>query len=259
MSLRHTFVVCAYKESIHLEECIKSLINQSERSDILVVTSTPNNFISSLVKKYNLKLLVSSKSSSLQNDFNFAYSSATTELVTICHQDDLYEISYCKEIIKEYNSSLNPIILFTNYNELRDNIIVRNNKLLFIKRFMMVPIALFSNSILARRIVLSFGNPICCPSVTFNKNMLPSNVFSEMKNNLDWECWERLSKLKGSFCYIKKPLMMHRIHNSSMTTTNISNGERMKEDLEMFKKFWPEYIARILCRLYSSSQKSNEI
>ena len=38
----HTFVICAYKESPYLEECIQSLQAQTVSSQILMVTSTPN-------------------------------------------------------------------------------------------------------------------------------------------------------------------------------------------------------------------------
>ena len=43
---KHTFVICAYKESSYLEECIVSLEKQTVKSNILMVTSTPNAFIS---------------------------------------------------------------------------------------------------------------------------------------------------------------------------------------------------------------------
>ena len=41
----HTFVVLAYKESIYLETCIKSVLNQKYKSDVVIATSTPNDFI----------------------------------------------------------------------------------------------------------------------------------------------------------------------------------------------------------------------
>ncbi len=47
----HTFVVCAYKESKYLEECIMSLVNQEVKSHIIMVTSTPNEYISSMAEK----------------------------------------------------------------------------------------------------------------------------------------------------------------------------------------------------------------
>ena len=44
----HTFVVLAYKESKYLETCIKSVLNQKYRSDVVIATSTPNDYINSL-------------------------------------------------------------------------------------------------------------------------------------------------------------------------------------------------------------------
>ena len=53
----HTFVVLAYKESKYLETCIKSVLNQKYRSDVVIATSTPNDYINSLANKYNLEVI----------------------------------------------------------------------------------------------------------------------------------------------------------------------------------------------------------
>ena len=50
---QHTFVVCVYKESRYLEECIESLLAQTVKSKIVMVTSTPNNFVNKIAEKYN--------------------------------------------------------------------------------------------------------------------------------------------------------------------------------------------------------------
>ena len=52
---KHTFVICAYKESSYLEECIVSLEKQTVKSNILMVTSTPNAFISGMAEKCHLR------------------------------------------------------------------------------------------------------------------------------------------------------------------------------------------------------------
>ena len=41
----HTFVVLAYKESKYLENCIKSVLNQKYKSNVIISTSTPNKYI----------------------------------------------------------------------------------------------------------------------------------------------------------------------------------------------------------------------
>ena len=52
----HTFAICAYKESPYLEECVESLKNQEQQSNILMVTSTPNEYIKKISQKYNIEI-----------------------------------------------------------------------------------------------------------------------------------------------------------------------------------------------------------
>ena len=53
MKKNHTFAILAYKESPYLEECIKSVMKQNKNSETLIMTQTPNNYISEIAKKYN--------------------------------------------------------------------------------------------------------------------------------------------------------------------------------------------------------------
>ena len=39
----HTFVICAYKESPYLEDCIRSVLHQNVRGKICLTTSTPKS------------------------------------------------------------------------------------------------------------------------------------------------------------------------------------------------------------------------
>lgn len=111
-----------------------------------------------------------------------------------------------------------------------------------------------------RRRVLSLGSPISCPTVTYMKNNLPVPLFLEgYRSNLDWQAWERYSKLKGEFIYCPKICMYHRIHKESATTEIIADQGRSKEDFEMFCKFWPVSIARVVAKLYRYSEKSNDL
>ena len=56
MKEKHTFVICAYKESAYLEECVKSLKEQKKESNIIMVTSTPNDYIKNICEKYDVEL-----------------------------------------------------------------------------------------------------------------------------------------------------------------------------------------------------------
>ncbi len=258
----YTFVICAYKESKYLEECIQSLKKQNISVNIILVTSTPNLHIESLVKKYALEYYINNGKSGIAEDWNFAYASANTKLVTIAHQDDIYTPEFSSNVLEQINNSCKPLIAFTNYGELREQKYILKNKLLMVKRILLSPLkikALWKVRFVRRRI-LSIGSAICCPSVTLVKENLPQRIFeSKFKSNVDWEAWEKISKLKGDFVYCKDILMYHRIHEESTTTEIIADNNRIKEDFEMFCKFWPRCIARFILFFYKQGEKSNEI
>ena len=261
----HTFAVCAYGESPYLEECIQSVIRQKIPTNILIATATPNSFISDLAQKYEIPLFINEKAigkSNIANDWNYAYHCAHTELVTITHQDDIYLQDYSQNVLEGFNRAHHPLIAFTDYSELRDGREVSDNRLLNVKRVMLLPLRLrlLWNSIFVRRRILSFGSAICCPSVTFVKMNLPEKLFiSGYRSDLDWQAWEAISKRKGAFVYCSAILMSHRIHEDSATTAIIADNDRTKEDFEMYCKFWPVWIARILEHYYRNSEKQNEL
>lgn len=258
----YAFVVCAYGESPYLEKCIQSLLNQSIRTKIIVSTSTPNEHIKSLAEKYRLKVYINHGKKGIAEDWNFAYKNADGKIVTLAHQDDIYEPHFAQKNLEGINRSRHPLISFADYGEIRDGKRITKNRLLNIKRIMLFPLRVkaLQRSRFARRRILSLGSPICCPSVTYVKENLPETIFeSGYRSNVDWQAWEKISKLKGSFVYCTDILMFHRIHAESATTAIIADCDRTREDYAMFCKFWPKKIAGIIEALYKSSEKSNEI
>lgn len=258
----HTFIICAYGESDYLEECILSLRKQRVKSRIVMITSTPNAHIRGMAEKYNIELHVNKGEGGIAQDWNFAYGVCRTRLVTLAHQDDIYCENYLEQILKSINKSTHPMMAFTDYCELRSGEVIESNKLLRVKRILLFPLRCpcLWKSIFVRRRILSLGSAICCPSVTLVKEFLPDQVFrTGMKSNIDWEAWERLSGMKGSFVYCSQRLMYHRIHSASTTTDIIQRGERYEEDLQMLRKFWPEWFCRTWERFYSQGEKSNRM
>lgn len=256
----HTFAICAYKKSEYLEECIKSLKNQLVESNILIATSTPNDYIFSLGQKYNIPVYVREGKSDIQEDWNFAYSSANTRYVTIAHQDDIYDSLYSSNIKNRAENIKDAIIFFTNYRELKNGEVIPLTSNLKIKKILLYPLRLgiLKKSKFIRRRILSLGSVICCPSVTINREICGENVFtSKYKCNLDWDTWAKLSKRRGSFVYINKELMCHRIHEESETSNSIANNVRQNEDYDMFLQFWPKQIAKFLMKFYVKSLDTN--
>lgn len=257
----HTFVILAYKESDYLEDCIKSVTNQSVKSNVLIATTTDNSFIRNIAKKYKLDVVVG-KHTNIGSDFDFALNSCDTKLVTIAHQDDVYDYKYAETIIYEYTKDKNASIIFTDYYEIRGKKKVYKNTNLKIKRFLLLPLRFkrISGSKFIKRLSLRFGNSICCPAVTFVKDNCPKEIFkSDYLCNVDWFAWEKLSRLKGKFVFNRNYLMGHRISVESTTTDIINNGIRTKEDYEILCKFWPKWIARIINKFYKNAEKSNSI
>lgn len=261
-SKEHTFVICAYQKSKYLERCILSLMKQTQKSKIIIVTSTPNRYIYSLADKYKIEVYETGGPSNIALDWNYAFQKCETPLVTIAHQDDEYETLYLEKILYDINTADNPIIAFSNYGELRNEKYIEKNQLLNVKRKLLMPLSVkkMQGLIFLRRIILSVGNPICCPAVTYVIKNVPNAPFEVgLKSNIDWQLWEKLSREKGQFVYCKELLMYHRIHEQSTTSELIDSGKRKEEDMAILELFWPRPIAAMILKLYAKGQKSNKI
>lgn len=261
-TILHTFAICAYKESPYLEECIQSLIKQNIKSEIIMATSTPCDFLEEIAAKYNIPLFINSGDSGITQDWNHALSKVHTKYATIAHQDDVYEPEYTQRIVQALEKEKLPIIGFSHYSELRQGNKVYHSTMLNIKKLMLILIKphLFWKNRFLRRRVLSLGDPICCPSVCFCMDNVRQPVFQHHYRSCeDWEAWEKLSRQKGSFVYIDEPLMSHRIHEDSATTEIIKDHARIQENYEMYCKFWPKWFARCINHFYTKSEESNEL
>lgn len=255
-----TFAICAYKESKYLEECVLSLKKQTVKSRIIICTSTPNEHIEQIAKKYHIDLFVREGRSGLAEDWNFAMSCVKTELFTLCHQDDYYMKEYAENIIWYASEAKKPLIIYTGYGEEKKGQVITRNLNLNIKKILNFPLVFHGNwkRKVIRRRILSLGNPICCPSVSFSSSVMEEEKFDgNFKNAVDWDMWERLSKKEGDFIYCSKILMVHRVHEESTTTENIANNIRGNEDIVIFKRFWPMFIAKKIAKIFSLSEKGN--
>lgn len=258
----HTYVICAYKENAHIEDTIQSLLNQTVKSDIILSTSTPNEFLENMCKKYSIPMYINPERQGAGADWNFGYMTADTELVTVAHQDDFYEPNYTEEILKYANLREDTLIIYSDYYEFRIEEKVTENKIMKIKRIINAPLTkkLFYGSRFMRRRCLSIGDAICCPAVTYVKKNVGANPFdTKYINSCDYKTLVDIANKKGAFICIPKQLVAHRIYPESATSLNLSENIRQKEDFEIFCEFWPKGIAKRINRLYATSEKSNEI
>lgn len=255
----HVFAICAYKESPYLEECVKSLKKQIQKSEIIMCTSTPCEYIKSIAEQYEIPLYVREGKSDIKDDWNFAYNMADADFVTIAHQDDVYSEHYEEEFYKkisEYNQHDVVTMYLTDYLPLKDSTGTEKDINCKIRRILRMPL---KNKTLAgkrwiRKATLAFGNSICCPTVTYNKGKLGENVFtSEYKFNIDWDTFLKLAKAEGTFAYVDKPLTFYRIHDGATSKEFIENTLRIEEDTRMFNQFWPGWITRLIMCFYKKA------
>ena len=256
----HTFAIAAYKESKYLEKCIQSLINQTMKSNIILTTSTPNEFIQNIAGKYNIELKISTGKSGIGPDWNFAVEQANTQFVTVAHQDDLYDSHYAEEMYRTIQKKDDIIMLCTNHKEIRNGEIAKKNWNLKIKAMMMFPIMINQKMRLMKRMICWFGNPLSTPSVCINTEKVGKRPYREdMKSNIDWGTWLDWAEYKGRFVYIRKVLTFHRVHSESETSNCIKSNNRVQEDYEMFCRIWPKWFSKFLMIFYKHAQDSNKI
>lgn len=257
MNKEHTFVICAYGESEYLEECIESLEMQTIKTNVILYTSTPSDYIKEICDLKKIPMYTGI-GGSIGKDWNNALSFVNTKYATIAHQDDIYLPTYAEKILNLLGSTEKGLIAYSSYREWKDGDVIPLNTNLKIKNLMLGTMNIFKTSKFWRRRVMSVGNPICCPAVTYNLSELKNFSFDEdMKVSLDWLAWYDISGYSGSFLYSKEELMWHRIHDESETTNMISDNTRTKEDIIMFNKFWPKPIAKFIMKFYVKSQDSN--
>lgn len=262
--LSHTFVVTAYKESAYLESCIQSLLAQEPGSELIITTSTPSDFLSKLASQYGFKYIINeSREGGIANDWNFALRAAHTNLVTIVHQDDIYKANYRSQMLNAFRESKGKaLIAFSDYEEIHNSHIRHSTLNFIIKKMLLFPFFL-SSSIsfnILKKFILSFGDPICCPSVTFNKSLIEGFEFSsDFKCALDWYAWYELAKKDGAFLFIDKKLVQHRIHHESATTAYLQTGVRIQEEKRILKMIWGTTIGSLISKFYSLGHRSNQV
>ena len=253
-----TIVICAYKECEYLEESIRSVLQQSVKTKVVISTSTPNEFIYNLANKYTLEVWIN-KDGGHAKDYNFAIKTTNTPICIMAHQDDLFHPDFVKKSLQAINSSDRPIIAFTDYKEMHgDAVDAVDSRMVRIKRLLCCPMKIqwLSSTGFGKRIFQCIGNPITHPSVTYIKAEMPDECFREQyKADMDWDLWERLSKQTGRFVYVNEILFFHRMHEGTATSRPIENSSsRSNEDFELLCRFWPEWIAKIIMHFYKNAQ-----
>lgn len=258
----HTFSVLAFRESPYLQECILSLKQQTVKSDIFISTATPCESIKKISERFSIPFFINYNSGGIASDWSFAYEKSRTKYVTLAHQDDIYLPGYTEFCLSAAEKVPESLIIFTDYKELHGEKKVSFHLNFLVKKFLLFPF-IFKRSIgsfFLRQGMLSFGSPISCPSVMYHRDNIGNFEFSnEFCCNMDWDAWIRLSHRQGSFVYVNKALILHRLHKDSQTLRQIKNTVRVKEEEKIFMRLWLMPVAKILAFFYRLALKSNMV
>ncbi|MCI8455134.1 MAG: glycosyltransferase family 2 protein [Lachnospiraceae bacterium] len=275
--MTHAFVVCAYGDSPYLEGCLRSLLKQTIKSDILLATSTPSAYLARLAKQYQIPLFVREGESGLKEDWRFALrvGGRRHTFVTLAHQDDRYHRDYTRELLAAYKKypdltvfASDYVVLKTCKKRLADGTflpkktqLICKDRVRFVKKLLRLPLRLhaLADRSAVKRSVLCLGNSICCPSCTYR--LLPDGkaLFeSGFSFALDWDNLWTLAGRPGRFIVSERPLVAYRIHAGAATKACLDSGRRESEEKTMFQKIWPEPFVRLLMYFYKRAYKEYE-
>jgi glycosyltransferase involved in cell wall biosynthesis len=262
MLVDHTFVIPVYRAAPNLAALIESLRAQTGTcSEILLATSTPSVELDAFAKRYALPLYINPQRVDIAADWNFALAAAQTQLVTLAHQDDYFAPKYAARLSTALRRNPGALIAFCDYSEHTPLGPRPTNINLRIKRALRERAFGTQECITDPRDkvrLLSLGNPICCPSVMFDRSALADFRFpGGFQTNLDWMAWLELARRPGGFIYVRERLVSKGVHAESETTAAIANCAREREDRALFDALWPRPVAAALATFYRLGYRAN--
>ncbi|MGA2950763.1 MAG: glycosyltransferase family 2 protein [Caulobacteraceae bacterium] len=249
----HAFVVPAYGDSPFLPACLASLTGQTLVSRVVVTTSTPSTFIAERAVAAGAPVIVNPERAGIAADWNFALAATDARYVTLAHQDDVYFPAFLTESLELLAGNARAALSFTGYVEIDDHGVATRSKISFVKHAQerLALGAAREPSPGRLRAFLSFGNPLPCSSVTFDRDRLAGFVFSDaFRSNLDWDAWLNLAEAGVVFARTPHRLVGRRHNPLTATSTLIREGVRAREDLAIFRRLWPRPLADLIAFAY---------
>jgi glycosyltransferase involved in cell wall biosynthesis len=258
---QHCFVIPAYGESPHLENCLRSLAAQTIKTKVLIATSTPSSHIEILARRFKAPIYVNPRRGGIGSDWNFALNVANSPWVTLAHQDDIYLPEFASRTLMALARRPSAVLAFSGYGEIENDKQRPTSMLVNIKRFLL-ELGFLGTSHASTRLfktnAIRFGCAIPCPAVTIN-TATGLRFRTDLKVDLDWAAWLSLALKPGDFVYIRERLMMHRVHGDSETSAAINTGLRLSEDTMMLRMMWPVFLADMIAASYRIAYRSNRV
>lgn len=255
MTTAHTFVVPTYGENPYLRGCLRSLKAQTVPARVVVTTSTPCAHIRDAADELGIAVVVNPARRGIGADWNFALAQAGTRLVTLAHQDDEYLPDFLATTLALFSKNSSATMAFTGFQQISDTGTPQTSRVSFVKDLLLAAFAGRRESVTGfrGRLLLSFGNPISCSAVSFDRDKLGAFQFSEtLASNLDWQAWLSLIERGDSLAYCPDRLVRRRYNAQTETSRLIQDGRRRAEDQMMFDKLWPKPLSWLIGRAYAN-------
>ena len=256
----HSFVVPAYGASPHLEECLASLAAQEVGGDRLVSTSTPYDGIEHLCDRYGAKLVVHGPNQGIGHDWNMALTAATTDWVTLAHQDDIYEPSYTAAVLAHAERHPDTLLVATDYYELVDGTRRPTVAMLRIRRCCSRSRSWVGRCRAARSQApdARFGNPVPCPSVALHMALAPDFRFAS-GSRPTWIGMPGSTSRPGTAASGTSATLCSATGSTARPRPRRDpRGRALREDVEVFVTCGPALSAP-RARAYARSYRSNEV
>ena len=194
-------------------------------------------FRAELAARYQVPLYVRDGASNIREDWMFAYGKAQGRFVTIAHQDDRYRSDYAEKLLKAWKKYPDLLLFASDYLTIRMTekegemkaIPEPFNMVWLVKKILRLPLRFhfLADRTWIKRSSVWFGNSICCPSCTYNKEQIGDDMFhSEYDFALDWDNLYELAGKKGRFICSEKPLIAYRVHAAATTKACIEDNRR---------------------------------
>lgn len=185
------------------------------------------------------------------------------------HQDDRYRSDYAEKLLKAWKKYPDLLLFASDYLTIRMTekegkmkaIPEPFNMVWLVKKILRLPLRFhfLADRTWIKRSSVWFGNSICCPSCTYNKEQIGDDMFhSEYDFALDWDNLYELAGKKGRFICSEKPLIAYRVHAAATTKACIEDNRRPADEMAMFRKMWPDWMVKILMHFYRKAYKEYE-
>jgi glycosyltransferase involved in cell wall biosynthesis len=254
----HAFVVPVFGRPQWLPQLLDSLQRQTCPSPILIATSTPTPELTAIAARHGVDVRVNPAARGIAADWNFALAQTSADWVTLAHQDDWYAPSYVERCLDAAARARAPRLVFTSARERHEGPSSGGGAAHHVIKRALCEMAFWGAPAIAspwrKRLLLSFGDPIPCPSVMIHRAAMPDFRFPDgWRTALDWVAWLDVAQRPGAFVYVRDPLVEWRVHPSS--ATHAEAGARAVEDRRVLERLWPSVVASVIDRAYAAGRR----